>query len=1211
MFSAKSPAIFLPPASNRIRGLAALLAMFAGFPVLAQETETLPPLKDAVAPTSFEALWAGFDPRAEPLEIETLVEWEEEGVVLRVVRFRIGVFKGTKARLAAIYGFPKSAAKGYRRLPGLVQIHGGGQYADHKACLTNAKRGYATVSIAWAGRISSPNYRVTPKEVKLFWDGKTGEPAYRLTTDWGALDGYHAPGRNQGNQFPSVKAAAWTLDSVDSPRNSGWFLAAVAARRALTFLERQPEVDPDRLGVYGHSMGGKLTVMTAAADDRVKAAAPSCGGISDRFNSSPIFRATLGDDVSLRQIDCPLAFLSPANDFHGRLGDLPKAVKEIGSREWRATCSPHHNHQDTAEYEVATQLWMDQHLKGTFQFPRTPTSTLNLMSLLGPRFIVKPDSSRRVLSVDVFYTQQGREPETPQDREDTMSRFWHHVAPENHEDLWSARLPLTTVDKPLWVYANVLYALDEPVTGAGYYYGVYTADSFNISSLLTIASAEELQAAGLQPTRKPSLLIEDFKDDWEKEWFTYKPAEWARATHKLHDETWRPPAGARLTLDVRSAEPNQLVVLIDDHAAEAYLKGDETWQTIELEPGDFHDFGGEELPDWRNLRLLKLTHAEHLRPPRGDNSQPRLVGRNWRGAPPEFRDLRWQPLHCFLDFPRPPRAADYEWTTSHMHVGVRWQPFIGRPAANAYDATRPVLARDSSYVQFWASWAALEPTEANTDYTRRPSPGLRALEEAVEVCNARGQKVEFVFFHCPAWASESGQAGGFKPKEGLFTEFVRRVATRFKGRVHAYQLSHEANNQGLMHGADVNFIIDDILLAGARTIRAVYATAPAAPVLVSTTGMSPCETCEPRQGLGAKGAKAVDRFYDLMIANDELMDLVDALNLNVSDHDTGFGNMDGKIIPSVWAQYDLVRRKLDEARLQSRSVMSSESWIVWDGSGNAHDINGDGVKNEKDACRKAAVILGRCLERGLNTINLPWSDNSSSWAMGLTRRRDYNGRVKALRPDLVVPANDDGPDIVTRKLALRGNDDSFEIHDGSGNVFTVEDYLVPAAPEHPHYHVWRWFAQIADGPDEVIRHAVAGEPDNEIVVSGDGFKGDERCRIASWNRTRQHFTVLIHADGADRSGSLTVAIPSRIRSGRHYNNDASPRDFRGEGFTDGEIYRAHIITKDINDTNGADIDPVHVLPPAAIVANETLTATVPKPGPFTAIRFVRSRTDAE
>ncbi|MFK8112607.1 MAG: dienelactone hydrolase family protein [Rubripirellula sp.] len=601
--------------------------------------DTLTPLREGAPPSNFSEMWAGFDPRAESLQIETLHEWEEEGVVLRIVRFHIGVFKGTPTKLAAVYGYPKGGTE----LPGLLQIHGGGQYADYKACLMNAKRGYATVSIAWAGRISAPNYRVTPNEVKLFWDQETDHPNYRLTTDWGVLDGYHAPGRNPRNAFPSAKAAAWTLDSVESPRNSGWFLCALAARRALTFLERQPEVDDDRLGVYGHSMGGKLTVMTAV-DSRVKAAAPSCGGISDRDNDSPLFCSTLGDDVSLKQISCPIFFLSPANDFHGRIGDLPDAVDEITSKDWRVTCSPQHSHQDTPKYEVATLLWFDQHLKGTFTVPQTPSSKLELDSDDGvPVLIVQPDSSKPVQSVEVFYTQHGLPNETPKDREITTHRFWRHAEARESNGSWTAKLPIASTDKPLWAYANVVYALDAPVAGAGYYYGVYEANEFNLSSLLAIATPEELAAANVRVVPNSTRMIEDFADGWEREWFTYKPEKWGRTTHKLYDQAYRAPPNSQMAMEVRCDEANELVVLIDEHAAVVKLEGGNQWKEVTLDPQDFKTLAGEPLPNWESAKRLTLSEAERLRPARGEKGEPKVLGKNWRGPNPEFRNLRWQP----------------------------------------------------------------------------------------------------------------------------------------------------------------------------------------------------------------------------------------------------------------------------------------------------------------------------------------------------------------------------------------------------------------------------------------------------------------------------------------------------------------------------------------------------------------------------------------
>ena len=78
---------------RKTMSLAALLAMLGGAPSFAAE-ETLPPLKNGAAPQSFESMWEGFDPRAEPLDVEILKEWEEDGVVLKVLRYRIGVFKG-------------------------------------------------------------------------------------------------------------------------------------------------------------------------------------------------------------------------------------------------------------------------------------------------------------------------------------------------------------------------------------------------------------------------------------------------------------------------------------------------------------------------------------------------------------------------------------------------------------------------------------------------------------------------------------------------------------------------------------------------------------------------------------------------------------------------------------------------------------------------------------------------------------------------------------------------------------------------------------------------------------------------------------------------------------------------------------------------------------------------------------------------------------
>ena len=549
--------------------------------------------------------------------------------------------------------------------------------------------------------------------------------------------------------------------------------------------------------------------------------------------------------------------------------------------------------------------------------------------------------------------------------------------------------------------------------------------------------------------------------------------------------------------------------------------------------------------------------------------------------------------------------SSYAWTTDHLQIGVRWQPF-GLPGCELYDANRPLISKHSSYAQFWVSWNAVEPNQQNSDYQNHMSGHLQAIENAVNLCVERGVKVEFVMWHTPRWASTSGEGGPWRPRPGLHAEFVTRMAKHFKGRVDAYQLYHEVNLQGMMKEADSDFIIEEIFKKGAKAVRLVYDQEPKLPVIISTSGTSPCEACGTLAGLKGKGAVAVDDYYDQQIANTGMMEEVDALNMNVSDHFNGYGMMDGKIIPHVWGQYDLVRNKLDAANLQSKKILSSESWIVWDASNNNHDVNADGVKDEKDSFDKTVTIFGQLLERGLNTMNMPWCDNSSRWSMGLVKRVDYNGRIKQLKPDWVVPSNDGGPGVVARKINLRGSSDDTIIPlemPASGLPFTEENYINPGDPNHLHYYIWRWYSQISGGSDEVIRHALAGERGNDINVLGIGMTGNEQYRISSYNRSRKTFTVLIYSGGANGKGWANVSIPATIQNGKYYNNKHSKIDFRGEGIKNGQKYSAKIITKEISREDGSDQKVNERILRKQVVRDGTLNARIDGMNKFTTIEF--------
>lgn len=560
--------------------------------------DCLPPLKDGKAPENLKELWAGFDPQKEPLDTEIIKEWEQDGVVCQVVRFRIGTFKDEKSTMLGIYGFGKDG----KNLPGLVQMHGGGQNANLNAVTTNAKRGYACISINWGAN---------PISIPGGYDGPN--------TDWGKID---ATQNGHNSHYGSIEPDSLTVDSVKSGRNNNWFLLTLAARRALTFLERQPEVDGSKLGVYGHSMGGNLSLYTPAVDDRVKAAAPSCGG-GTNDGSDNIARTPFSNAAYASQLKCPVIFLNPANDHHGSIEGIERTVKLMPAKEYRYTRASQIGHRDTAEHLVCGPLWFDQWLKGTFSFPKTPDVKLNLNTSNGiPLLEINLDESRPVDSVDIYYTQYGEDKNKGQG-----PPCWRYVQPTRNSKIWTAKLPLFTVDKPLWVYANVSYPLDKPLTAAGYYYGIYTAEKFSIASKMIEVSADTMQKAGVKATDKHSNIIESFDKNWQKGWYSYKQdGSRPYRTNKLRDPKWQPPADAKLALDLYCSKPTKITITLDGYNAKFDCIANKR-RTILMSPGDFKKNNDDVLKQFSNQKELTLNFENEGR----DNKQiqPRLYSLRW------------------------------------------------------------------------------------------------------------------------------------------------------------------------------------------------------------------------------------------------------------------------------------------------------------------------------------------------------------------------------------------------------------------------------------------------------------------------------------------------------------------------------------------------------------------------------------------------------
>lgn len=154
---------------------------------------------------------------------------------------------GQIERVPLLLVSPQSDGK---KLPCVIVLHGtGGNKESQRGYLVDlAKRGIIGVAIdaRYHGERSG---------------GKKGSEAYvaAITRAWQTK-----PGEPQ--EHPFYYDTAWDL----------W--------RTVDYLVTRPDVDPERIGMIGFSMGGIQTWLAAAVDDRVKVAVPAIGVQSFRWS---------------------------------------------------------------------------------------------------------------------------------------------------------------------------------------------------------------------------------------------------------------------------------------------------------------------------------------------------------------------------------------------------------------------------------------------------------------------------------------------------------------------------------------------------------------------------------------------------------------------------------------------------------------------------------------------------------------------------------------------------------------------------------------------------------------------------------------------------------------------------------------------------------------------------------------------------------------
>ncbi len=366
-------------------------------------------------------LWKIATPKELPFDEKVISATHDGGIDYKEFYYTSETVNGEAYRIYAVYAAPQ----GKTALPAVLFIHGGGGTADANTVKTWAGMGYPCLSFDWT---SNPGGKHQRKEYS-----KYGKEMEKDST-------FFSP-----------------------PRSSTVHHAQIAARRGISWLQQQPEVKADKIGVLGISWGGFHTLILSGSDERVKAAVDiygagfyqqtgdnnGCFGLTGPLQFEPAEnRVTWLNNFDpqhyVPQTKAPLLLVTGTNDIFFWLPLIIKTYAALPA-EKRLWLQPNVNHGiPGTEINSAAKNWFDFYLRGEGVIP--PAVKLTATAL--PDVTVKVEPSAGIKSAQVNFIC-GKFPVTavPTSFYSQKEALWDKVpATVDASGNWQAKLPAVPAD---------------------------------------------------------------------------------------------------------------------------------------------------------------------------------------------------------------------------------------------------------------------------------------------------------------------------------------------------------------------------------------------------------------------------------------------------------------------------------------------------------------------------------------------------------------------------------------------------------------------------------------------------------------------------------------------------------------------------------------------------------------------------------------------
>ena len=506
----------------------------------------------AAAPTP-EELWSAYDPQAGDFREEIVREETKNGIYERASYISVPVL-GEDVRVYCLY----AVQEGAQRAPGLLNVHGWmGAPAIAKDFVAD---GWAVMSFDYCGQTGTrQHFTKYPESLK------------------------------HGNMDRAVcgPVNSQRLDGqpITDPRQTSDFIWYTIQRRVLTYLERQPEVDPQRLGAQGYSYGGTL-MWNLGTDPRVKAIVAYFGiGYTEYYRNKQVWMydgrtvdppKTSGEEIYLTSIapeahvpsiTAATLFLNGSNDHHGGHERGLESFKQFKPGVPWAYAIQARGHHDTDKIGHDAKLWLEKYVLGKdIAWPDHPQSALRLDAAGVPQLVVKPADPARVQKVECFYAI--KEP-------CSFQRSWRDAASTRQGDSWVAATPVMNVADYLFAYANITYNNT-----------IVLSTAFNAAiparlgdAKATDTASDDISSGGYSAWSN----IAELEGPGGIKAFRCTNNGRGATTEQLHDPKWKAPPGAALAFSFYCTEPQTILLSADPHnrlVVELEIPASDTWQEM-------------------------------------------------------------------------------------------------------------------------------------------------------------------------------------------------------------------------------------------------------------------------------------------------------------------------------------------------------------------------------------------------------------------------------------------------------------------------------------------------------------------------------------------------------------------------------------------------------------------------------------------------------